>query len=343
LTAKAADYESRGKFKAAARVYKKIARLATIDMNQATAYLRQGDCEYTAGRERRTVDAYKKAIEYTAYVPINRVVDRLRELAEAFAAGKASLFHVGDPDTAIEIYEVVQRYAPAGRNAAADSLRLAQLQAETDRTEEAIVTCRELLRRHEGSREEPEARFLLAGLYLKSAESGDGDGYQTRQAQAELEELVALFPEHSSASESQRLLQSIRRKQAATTLELGRFYTSKSHLRLPAARRYLWDVVSLYGDTPAAGEARNLLLAMGEDPTSLPPVALPEPAAPAPPPERSSAAAPPPPTESQPAMLPPQRTDGGSGRESVRQREAVSKWLLPLEDAKTGEALREQH
>ena len=342
LPRRAKAYEAAGHQAAAAKLYRRMAQLAELDENKAACLVQRAKCLLGADRHYAAWQCFEEAASsYPLHVPYDEVVESLREIAVAFMRGEASMFGWKKPGLAAEVYELILELSPVGEHSAEDSLTLVKLMRENGDVDEAIVRCQELVRRHP---DVTEARLELGKMLLTLAKGGDGDGRIKREASQHLERFLEATPDHSRAEEAELLLTMTREQQAQNQLRLGRFYSHPAHYRPTVARRYLHDVLREYPSTSAASIARALLAELDaatfeqarRDAQSSKPE--PTPSSPAPtrsPPDATTTTQPPPPTpKTQISTVPP--TPGPGERRSMKKREQVTKWLLPLEDLSKG-------
>jgi len=349
----ARELEGRGAYKAAGKLYRRLARTARDTRNRAWAWLRAGDCFLEAGKTYAAHEAYSKvATEYTLYAPIPHLLAQMRRLAEDFAAGRGTLFGHSSHSTAAEIYEEILRIAPAGPHAAEDMLRLAHHQREAGDLEEAAATYRDLLRRYPQYRE---AHVELASVLLRLARHGDGDGRLRREAQRHLATYLQTRPTGPSADLARDMLALVHESLGQDLIQLATFYEREPHRRLEASRRYLYDVIRRYPDSAAATIAKAMVMrvdaelamqpaASAAPPTPARPAPGAAPASPHPPsPAAPATASKPPPKEwawspipeptAKPKVAPPRP---GEAVKWLEYHERVKKYLLPLEDIRAG-------
>jgi tetratricopeptide (TPR) repeat protein len=267
LLREATKFENEGKYVKAARTYRKSALYANDIKTKATLLVRQGDCFANADKPYDAFDSYRTLLEtYPLFVPYDHVVAKLRELAERFVRGDGTFLGFKDKTKAIEVYELIQQEVPAGRSAVEDSMRLAQLLVEEDRYAEAVDTYRTLLKRGVPADAAADVHLELGRVLMELSRRGDGDGTVSRQARDQLQN----FLDVASADDPRRdeatfMLNLIGERRAERLYELGEFYTREPHRRIGAARRYLSDAVTEYGDTTAGQMAQLLLANLPED------------------------------------------------------------------------------
>ncbi len=267
LQEKAKELEAKSEYKDAAKAHHRSQVYAPDDRTRAKALLGEADDYYTAGVYPYAKDAYLDLLRsYPLYAPQAHVLERLRQLAEMYADGTIGTLKMKDAPMAIEIYETIVQETPTAAGTIRDHLRLAELQIASGREAEAIVTYEELFRRHAGQSQLGDARLAFARLLVAQAKAGgDGDGRLARQARRQLAAFVEEQPTHPSRAEADQLIAQLDEEQAQTLYGLAVFYTKEAHRRLPAARRYLHDVLRRYPDTAAASQAKLLLAQVFED------------------------------------------------------------------------------
>ena len=345
LARQAESAERLGKYAAAARAYRKSALQASDNRTRAALLLRQAECHQQARDPHEAYAAYKKLLEaYPLYVPYDRVLPRLRQLAGDFERGVGSWFGIGNRTQAIAVYETILQETPVGSGAMRDSLQLGALLQATGRSAEAVPVYREALRRFPGDPLAGSLRLELGRLLAEDSRSGDGDGRLARQAVRELDGFMQAHPDDPRRRDAQALIDLMGERRAEGLYQLGQFYLRPAHRREPAARRYLADASRVYPGTVAAAQAEALLASLGPAPVSPeePPAAVAEAPAAAVEavavPAAVEAAAPAEATRAPRRLLQgllPRRGDSdGKPRtfRSLKEREDVNKWLLPLGD-----------
>lgn len=314
--------EAIGKFGAAARSYRRAVMFAPNNEECAKLLLKEADCEFLSEDWSSSYGAYARLLQdYPLYTPYDHVIKRLRTLAGMYAEGEIGLLGIKDHGMAIKIYELMLQEVPVSKNAIQDYLRLAKLQVEMSRRPEAIATLRQMLQHYRRGADLEEASLLLCSLLVAEARDGDGDGRVIRQARRELARFLARHPESARRQEAVELQVETDEIQADRLYGLGQFYVRPAHRRLPAARRYLHDVLRHYPDTKAAGDAKKLLVSVWDDTEVM---ATAEPAV-------GSAASADVRTNVKPAstpkiVVPPRKFI------PLAKRENVKKWLVPLGD-----------
>lgn len=310
LEIQAESAEKAGNFKNAAKLYQSMYESAETMRGRAWSLQKECECWFAGRYYFKAQERYKKLLEsYSPYIQLKPALDNQRELARVLASGEASALNFKNVALAIDVYDLVLRIAPAGENAPQDMLRLAALQVDAERTEEAVATYRDVCHRFPRAPEAATARMSAAKLLLAEARTGDGDGRLIRQARYELERLQLDFPADPQIPESKLLLAQIRERQARQRYDLGVFYLRRYSYRPNTARRYFYDVIRLYPGTAAAIDAKLQLARIEPGPggDGLP---------------GSMDGTTPPPAPD----LPPQPARW------LKPQENVEKYLLPLED-----------
>ncbi len=331
LAAQAARLEGEGSFKAAARVYRRMAAAATSPSNRAFALVRQADCHFAAEQFHASWQAYDAALKETrARLSYAHILGRLRLLASGFLRGEGAFLGMRNVGQAIDVYERILEVAPSGPQASADRLLLAGLYAERGDLEDAKILYREVIKRNPGSPDSMQARIAIGKLLVQDLQRSDADGQLAREARSHLS-AVEVAEASEAAGQISVLLRQTSEALATRLYNLGEFYTRQAHYRPAAARRYLADVKRQYPDTQAAVKAAELLVSL----ENLPVEAEDEPVRTlaeklAEPPAVSRVVVPPEPgPEPEPVKPGPQWRAPSAGD--------LRKWLLPLEDLGLGE------
>jgi len=338
--------ENIGRYKRAAKAYRKSGLYAIDNRTRGTLLAREADCYVNGGKPYDAFAAYERLLEsYPLYVEYEKVMPRLRLLAGQFERGDNALFGMGNKTKAIKVYELILQETPLGQGAMQDSINLGNLLVEVERGPEAVEIYRDALRRFPRDEKAPGVRLALGRLLVDESRNGDGDGQIARQATRELQSFVEERPDDPARKDADFLLNLVAERQAETLFDLGEFYLRPAHRREPAARRYLNDAVRDYPNTAAAARADLLLAALGpptpevEEAIALPPPPV---ATPMPPLEeeeiltkvrlRKPAK---PATRVLEGVFPGAGSAEGEGRSlpPLEERENVEKWLLPLDDA----------
>jgi tetratricopeptide (TPR) repeat protein len=340
--------ENVGLYGDAAKAYRKSRLYAVDNRTRAQLLLREAECRVQQGAPYKAFEAYKTLLEsYPLHIPYDRVMPRLRQLAADFEQGAGSWFGFRNRNQAIEVYQLILQEAPVGSGVIQDSLNLGGLLTAADRPQEAISAYREALKRFPAAPLAPDVHLELGRLLVEDSRTGDGDGQVARQAVRELNAFIAAKPDDPRRADAEFLLALLDERRAEAKYNLSRFYLRPVHRRELAARRYLADVVRDYPKSTAAARATQLQAALGPAPATLefppfeiPPKAVAEVAAPAAAAPEVAATAAPQAKAKQPArrlfqgLLPGGRADEGQPRtfRTLKERENVKKWLLPLGD-----------
>jgi len=315
-------------FKRAARRYNRLAAAALAPDLRAEYATESADCLFLAGKLYQAYSGYKDVItDLTLHAAYEHVLERLRTLAERFNRGEGTFMGIRNRALAIEIYDLIMKKAPAGQRAPADAYRLAQIQMDAGLQEDAILTYRDLVKRFPTAPEAADGRLELGRVLLELAQRGDGDGSLIRQARRELEAFLAEFPDHPRRAEAELLHSLVLERQAQALLDLGEFYLSPAHRRVPAARRYLHDAARAYADTHAAVIAKLILAQVDALPAEVAPTTAAPQTAPVPGAEPGGVLVPA--AEMTPDKV---RASGSERQRPVGALDDVQKWLLPLDD-----------
>jgi TolA-binding protein len=337
LKQQAEHYLAQSQFAKAAGIFGEMAELAKNVQAAAWARVQEGDAYLAAGDIEAARNAYEDAIEtYPAYIDFKHVLQKLRDIANFYAANQASL--LGIPVTrvnrAIEIYELILTKAPAGTRAPYDTLRLAKLQAAADEEEEAKITLGEVIRKFPASKAAPLARLELATLLIKQAEEQQNYFQLAREARRQARQFIRFHPGHEDRETAELVIQRAENRIAEHYLTLGRFYAFESHFNAKAARRYYTKVLQDFPDTPAATTARQEItsLPVSNDPTEI---ATAKPAEPKPvEPPKTVTEKPAPRPEPAVAVVEPDPDETPTySTEELRSRENITRTLLPRDSS----------
>lgn len=249
--------EKEGRYKRAAKLFRKLGKQTQSPPLQAAYKLRQADSLFAARKIRKALPLYQELMQrYPLHIPYEHVVQQLRGLAESFVNGDGTFLGLRDKTAAIETYELIIQGAPSIHVSLADRQRLAELLVQEHRPEEAIAVYQAILKQDAtlfGVRAE------VALLLFDMSKRGDGDGSKLRQAVRQAEMSLQQDPSQARAGDLRQLIDRAKRIQAQRSLDKALFYLKPTHKNVVSARRYLLELIDDYPDTPAAEEARRLL------------------------------------------------------------------------------------
>ena len=245
-----------GDYKDAAKNYLKTAELSTEPAK--TAYLvKAADAYILADKASAALRLYQELLQkHALQLPYEHAVRQLRVLAENFVIGKGTFLGLCDVPTAIKVYELIIREAPAPHLSEPDRFRLAELLQDEHRDAEAVAVYQAIIKH---ASRNWDARAKLALLLGKLARSSDGDGTKTRAALREANLVLAYKPDHPLANDLKQLVADSTELNAQRLLEQAQFYLIPTQRRPSAARRYLHDVITNFPNSQAATTARELL------------------------------------------------------------------------------------
>ena len=312
-----------GDYKDAAKNYLKTAELSQEPAK--TAFLvKAADAYILADKASAALRLYQELLQnHALQLPYEHAVRQLRVLAENFVVGKGTFLGLCDVPTAIKVYELIIREAPAPHLSAPDRFRLAELLQDEHRDAEAVAVYQAIIKH---ASRNWDARAKLALLLGKLARSSDGDGTKTRAALREANLVLAYKPDHPLANDLKQLVADATELNAQRLLEQAQFYLIPTQRRPGAARRYLHDVITNFPNSQAAATARQLL-------TTHPDLVAIEQNANAKPAEATKPAEAPKPAETKPAETPK--------AEEAKPEESSSSWtdwLWPFGSSETEDA-----
>ncbi len=258
LLREAEDHIAQEKYAKAAKCYQKAANLQTSEEKKAEYFYLEAQNLMLGKKDTKAFRAYRKLLkEYIYFLPLEDIMEQLRELAGNFEQGNGTVFGLKDPDAAIDIYQLIIEHEPDGRQSLTDRLTLAAKQEKEFYYERAVKTYQEIIKLLPN---DPDARFCLARLLEKMAQERDADGVLSRAAIRE----ARRFLEVSSAKdfrrpEAEEILKSAHLREGARMLERAQFYLVKYHYKPEIARTYLLDLRRDFSDTPAGEQAKAIL------------------------------------------------------------------------------------
>ncbi len=242
----------------AGKIYGKIAKEQQDAQRAAGLYYQQAQCYLKGKKPHKAREVYMKLLNsYLFYIPIEEVVEQLRELSDLFWRGEGTLLGLSDPDASIELYRVIIKYQPAIALSLNDRMVLVQKLADRARYEDAISTSQETIKL---APENADVRLQLGKLLVLLAKRGDGDGQRIRAAMREAESFLKLASaDDPRRSEAEEIITLGREMCAERLLERADFYMNKYHYRPAVARRYLHDIIRDYPDCSLVSKANEML------------------------------------------------------------------------------------
>lgn len=248
-----------GEFVEAAELYQQLAMRQSDPMRAAEFYLLEAQNLLAGKKSYRAKEAYTKLVDkFLFYIPLESVIEQIRELAENFEQGKGVFLGISDPAAAVQLYQLIVAMRPDIQLSMDDRMALAEKQQNISDWQGAVNTCQNAIKL---APRNPEPRLRLALLLDKLAtKDGDGDGQRTRAALREGRSFLELSKaDDPRRSEIQRIVDAGRSREAQRLLVRVQFYLNKHHRRPQVARRYLHDILRDYADTPEGATARQLL------------------------------------------------------------------------------------
>ena len=255
---KAQEYSDAKKYVNAAEQYRRAAKSTTNSEKRAGYLFREAENLLLGKKSHRAKKVYFELINnYRFFIPLNTVLEQMRELADYFEHGKGTLLPFADPGTAIEIYREIVKCLPGGEQSLNDRLVLGKKLEADGQPEEAVKLYQETIKLLPRN---PDVRLALAMCLAKLAAKSDGDGEISRAAIREAQTFLDLAAPNDPRRE---VVAEIHTKanndEADRLLKRAQFYLVKYHYRPEVARRYLLDVVRDFPTSPAAPIAQAQL------------------------------------------------------------------------------------
>ncbi len=245
-------------YKGAAKQYRKAAKIQTNEAKRAEYLYLEAQNLLHAKKAHDALTAYRNLLEEHLYnIPLEHVLEQLRELAGNFERGEGTFLGIKDKGMGIDIYKLIIKYEPAIQQSLDDRLTLAGKQEADGALDDAVNTYQEIIKLMPN---EPNTRYGLARLLQKISLKGDSDGSIVRAAVREARRFLEVAPKDDPRRpEIDQLFLETKNREAARLLERAEFYLNKYHYKPDVARRYLIDLLKKYDDTPAGERAKSLL------------------------------------------------------------------------------------
>jgi tetratricopeptide (TPR) repeat protein len=136
----AEKHVSEGEYKKAAKSFRKAAKEQVTPEKTAEYYLREAESFLMAKKCSKAKEAYTALLEkHLFHIPLDRVLEQMRELADHFENGRGTFLGIDDPGAAIQIYETIIKYQPSVEESIEDRLVLAGKLAAYGITAEACL------------------------------------------------------------------------------------------------------------------------------------------------------------------------------------------------------------
>jgi len=258
--AQAEQYEKDGKYRKAAKIYKKLA-FAEEDFQQTAQWkLRQGECLLLAGKVQKSLEVYQDLLESNQLViPYSLILEKLRQIADCFEQGEGTFLGLKDRSAAIKVYRLAIRETPSVHVTLQDRLKLAELLLADGEPEDAANTYLQAIKQAPNN---PTLRLKLAQLLLELSQhkNGDNDGSRLRGAAREAKAFLRLAPPEDTVGrqEAADILVAVQNGEAERILMQAKFYLRPRSFRPDAAKRYLNQIFTEYPESTSAEEAHRL-------------------------------------------------------------------------------------
>ena len=258
----AVEAENDGDYSSAADKFQTLMEVSKNPGNKTLALYHKGLNQEKAGDQYDAYKTYNKLLSRFGSAAIfDKVLQRMIGLGDHFAGQTQKMFS-NSREKAIEIYGTILRLSPYGKNSSAVTLKMARLEKGSIEEEGAIGTYKKLIKDYRQSAESADAYLELASIYNKMSIAADGDGSLAQKAYSLISTYLRKYPTHTKTDFAKALLHQVRCRIADRLVGIGEFYTWEANRRIPAARRYLHEVLRKYDDTPAAYKAEQILLTL---------------------------------------------------------------------------------
>mgnify|MGYP001238598590 CR=1 FL=1 len=262
-----------GDYAKAAKAYSRLNRNSRSSNNMANSLIAQGDMYLQLQDYDSAVEAYQKAVDtYGSRIPLLKVIKAEYDIATDHYLQTFSgwgIFKSNGNFKANKVYDHILKSAPYSDYAALALFRSGLAYQWEKQYIESADQLRKMINRFPDSRLTGYAMIELARSLLLNAERSDGDGTLASEAKQVLRRFFQTYPDHPKKGEAASLLIQANEQEAARLLHLGKFYLRELSYSDEAARRYLSQIVSAYGETQYAQEAKDLLASIGVDSSSI--------------------------------------------------------------------------
>lgn len=158
-----------------------------------------------------------------------------------------------DYETAIQLFNEVERQHPYSEWARRSTLMSAFAAYQSRRYDDAIGTARRYISLNPGSEEAAYAYYLVATSYFEQIVDVGRDQRTTELAKSSLDELLRRFPNTEYSKDAQLKMDMVDDQLAGKEMEIGRFYLRREE-HLPAINRFR-KVVTEFDTTTHTPEA----------------------------------------------------------------------------------------
>ena len=115
LLQRAQEYIDAEKFVKAAEQYRRAAKLTKTSETRAGYLVHEAENLLLGKKSHRAKKVFFDLVNnYRFFIPLQKILEQMRELANYFEHGTGTLMHFPDPATAIEIYREIVKCQPGG-------------------------------------------------------------------------------------------------------------------------------------------------------------------------------------------------------------------------------------
>jgi outer membrane protein assembly factor BamD (BamD/ComL family) len=254
-------YTEQRAYKKAAKIYHGLAKRTNAYTKKARLMQSEADCLFEIEKYGDADDIYQDLLKnYGSFIDYHHVVGRLRDLAQKYKNGKVSWLGISKIHKTIEIYKLITELAPAEDLVAVDNLNLINIYMDEEEYDKAIAQQQLVLKRYPQTEQATYAAFLMAKAYYLMSLKYDQDADNALQALILFKDFCASHPDHALVKDAGVLQTKCEERLGRKLVDRAKFYwTSHYWFRPVDARTYLYDAVSNYPKTAAAGEAGKLI------------------------------------------------------------------------------------
>ncbi len=255
-----------GDWRGAAKKYKAAVLYADSHVVKANALQKEAEAYRNAELYYKEFKCLQTLIENAPeQINFRETVDREYKIANLYYDGYRERPYTWMPwiendNHAIEIFEAVQKNSPYAKYIPSVLVKLSALYLQTGKNEKAEVTYKKTIEEYPDTDEAKIAYLDLAHLYLKLAERGDGDGYNTTEARGILQKIIKKYPKAPEIPWAKNSLKLTYELGAERLLDLAEYYNDRGNNK--TAKRYIRDILINYPETKTVVKAEKMLKSM---------------------------------------------------------------------------------
>ena len=262
---------AKGNTRAALSGFQKVVDRYPLSPSASSAQFQMGETQLSKGDLDTAFDAFQLLVSnYRQSPEFATAIQRQFEIAEAAKSGERVSSFIGIPmkltsARIVEMYEAVLGNAPFGPNAPKAQFSIAEIHQDLGRKNQAVAAYQKIVSDYPRTTQAKDAQFRIGQINNITALRSEDVG-SIRDAQAAMETFVIENPNAAESEDAQAILSSLQTRDLGKDMEVARFYEKTGK---PKAAAIYYQGVVKYPGNEFYEEARDRLLALGED-TSAP-------------------------------------------------------------------------